>query len=67
VPTGDAIVCYVPTMTARDSIEHVLDRLSDIREELLSLEREIERIAAARLNGYGEPDSASSVSLKIAL
>jgi archaellum component FlaC len=31
-----------------DSIEDVLDRLSDMREELLSLERAIERIEAKR-------------------
>ena len=54
-------------MSARDSIEHVLDRLNDIREELLSLEREIERIEAARRNGCREPDPASAVSLKTAL
>jgi hypothetical protein len=34
---------------------------------VLSLEREIERIEAARLNGCGEPDPASAISLKIAL
>ena len=42
-------------MKAKDSIEHVLDRLNDIREELLSLERELERIEAMRRDGSGEP------------
>jgi hypothetical protein len=50
-----------------NSIEDVLDRLSDMREELLSLERAIERIEAKRREGFGEPDPASAVSLKIAL
>jgi archaellum component FlaC len=34
-------------MKVKDSIEHILDNLSDIREELLSLERAIERISSA--------------------
>jgi pilus assembly protein TadC len=52
---------------AMDSIEDVLDRLSDMREELLSLERAIERIEAKRRDGSSEPDSISAISLKIAL
>jgi len=35
-------------MKAKDSIENVLDRLSDMREELLSIERSVERIEADR-------------------
>jgi hypothetical protein len=50
-----------------DSIEDVLDRLSDMREELLSLERAIERIEAKRCEGSGEPDPVSAISVKIAL
>jgi hypothetical protein len=50
-----------------NSIEDVLDRLSDMREELLSLERAIERIEAKRCEGSGEPDPVSAISLKIAL
>jgi hypothetical protein len=42
-------------MKAKDSIEHVLDRLSDFREELLSLERELERVEAMRRDDSGEP------------
>jgi predicted translin family RNA/ssDNA-binding protein len=48
-----------------DSIEDVLDRLSDMREELLSLERAIERIEAKQREGSSEPEPA--ISLKIAL
>jgi hypothetical protein len=66
VPTGEAIVCYLRlAMKAADSIEYVLDKLNDIREELLSLERAIERIEARRREDSGEPRPA--VSLKIAL
>jgi archaellum component FlaC len=50
-----------------DSIEDVLDRLSDMREELLSLERAIERIEAKRCEVSGEPDPVSAISVKIAL
>jgi len=40
------------------SIENVLDKLSDMREELLILERTIERIEAARRrDGSGKPRS----------
>jgi predicted translin family RNA/ssDNA-binding protein len=46
-------------MKASDSIEHVLDKLSDIREELLSLERELERVEAMRREGSGEPSTVS--------
>jgi hypothetical protein len=42
-------------MKAKDSIEHVLDRLSDFREELLSLERELDRVEAMRRDDSGEP------------
>ena len=35
-------------MKKGDTIEKVLDRLSDMREELLSIERSIERIQAAQ-------------------
>jgi hypothetical protein len=68
VPTGEAIVCYLRlAMKAIDSIEDVLDRLSDMREELLSLERAVERIEAKRRDGSGEPGPVSAISLKIAL
>jgi predicted translin family RNA/ssDNA-binding protein len=50
-----------------NSIEDVLDRLSDMREELLSLERAIERIEAKRCEVSGEPDPVSAISVKIAL
>jgi hypothetical protein len=50
-----------------NSIEDVLDRLSDMREELLSLERAIERIEAKRREGSSEPVPISGISLKIAL
>jgi predicted translin family RNA/ssDNA-binding protein len=32
----------------KDSIDNVLDRLSDMREEILSIERSIERISASQ-------------------
>jgi hypothetical protein len=67
VPTGEAIVCYFRQMKAADSIEHVLDRLSVIREELLSLERELERVEAMRRDCSGESGAVSAISLKIAL
>jgi hypothetical protein len=51
-------------MKATDSIERVLDRLSDIREELLSLERSIERIEANRRDGHPKP-GPTPISLKI--
>jgi hypothetical protein len=54
-------------MKAPDSIEHVLDRLSDMREELLSLERELERVEAMRRDGSAESGAVSAISLKIAL
>jgi len=34
-----------------DTIEKVLDKLNDMREELLSVERSIERIEAAKRRG----------------
>jgi hypothetical protein len=65
VPTGEAIVCYLRlAMKAADSIEYVLDKLNDIREELLSLERAIERIQASRRDSSGKPGPAP-ISLKI--
>ena len=57
----------VKATKAMDSIEHVLDRLCDMREELLSLEREIERIAAKRRDGSAEPSPVPISRLKIAL
>ena len=69
MPTGKAIIWYFSAMKATqamDSIEDVLDRLSDMREELLSLERAIERIEAKRRDGSAEP-SPVPISLKIAL
>jgi hypothetical protein len=51
-------------MKPKDNIEHILDRLSDIREELLSLERAIERIEAARRDGAGKPGPVP-ITLKI--
>jgi hypothetical protein len=51
-------------MKVKDSIEHILDKLSDIREELLSLERAIERIEASRRDSSGKPGPAP-ISLKI--
>jgi hypothetical protein len=53
-------------MKAKDSIEHVLDRVNDIREELLSLERGLGRIEALRRDASGEPAPAAAISLKIA-
>jgi predicted translin family RNA/ssDNA-binding protein len=50
-----------------DSIEDVLDALNRIREELLSLERAIERLEAKRREGSSERDLVSGISLKIAL
>jgi predicted translin family RNA/ssDNA-binding protein len=42
-------------MKTSDNIEKVLDKLNDIREELLSIERSIERIfATERRNGSGK-------------
>ena len=38
-------------MKSEQSIERVLDRLNDMREELLSIERMVERIEAARQRG----------------
>jgi predicted translin family RNA/ssDNA-binding protein len=49
------------------SIEDVLDALNRIREELLMLERAIERIEANRCEGSGERDLVSGISLRIAL
>ena len=51
-------------MKPKDNIEHILDRLSDIREELLSLERAIERIEATRRDGSRKPGPVP-ISLKI--
>jgi len=41
-----------------DSIDKVLDRLNDMREELVSIERSLERIQASKLR-----DSFGQVSL----
>ena len=42
-------------MKTNDTIENVLDRLNDMREELLSIERAIERIQATEWrNGSGK-------------
>jgi hypothetical protein len=65
VPTGEAIVCYLRlAMKAKDNLESVLDSLNRIREELLSLERAIERIQASRRDGSDE-SGAVPVKLKI--
>jgi hypothetical protein len=53
-------------MKAISSIEYVLDRLSDMREQLLSLERAIERMEAKRRDGSGGP-SLAPISEKIPL
>jgi hypothetical protein len=68
VQTGEVIVWYLlwAMKAPIDSIENVLDRLSDMREELLSLERAIERIEAKRRDGSGEPIPVP-ISLKVAL
>ena len=58
VPTGEAIIWYFSAMKATkaiDSIEDVLDTLNDMREELLSVERAIERIEAKRRDGPDGP------------
>jgi hypothetical protein len=66
VPTGEPNLCYVRlAMKAIDSIEDVLDRLNVIREELLSLERAIERIEASRREPSSEPAPVSTISLKL--
>ena len=45
----------------KDSIDNVLDRLSDMREEILSLERSIERIRASeQRDGSRNSDSSRS-------
>jgi hypothetical protein len=65
VPTGEAIVCYLRlAMKAKDNLESVLDSLNRIREELLSLERAIERIQASPRDGSDGP-GALPVKLKI--
>jgi hypothetical protein len=51
-------------MKAKDNLESVLDSLNRIREELLSLERAIERIQASRRDGSDE-SGAVPVKLKI--
>jgi hypothetical protein len=54
-------------MKPTDSIEDILDRLSDIREEVLSLERALERIQASRRADSGEPSAAPAIRLKMGI
>jgi hypothetical protein len=52
-------------MKPTGSIEHILGKLSDMREELQSLERAPERIEAS--DSSGETTAAPAIRLKLAL
>jgi hypothetical protein len=49
-----------------DTINNLLDRLSNMREEILSVERSLERVQAKREQGKGGPGKDGSGKTRIA-